>query len=1042
MELYDRGSEWRKWDFHIHTPETKKNDQYSLPEGDVWDEYCKKIEESDVAAFGITDYFSADGYSTFVEKFKDKYPESQKLFFPNVELCTNDVVNTAGEEVNLHIIFNPKFAEIDTKIEEFLKSLKTNKTNTGGRNIKASELSTPNDYQEATTTREFIEEALEGTFGDKVDLTEILLIFTPVNNDGLRTATEVVGGKVRGKKRKVIITDELDKFSHGFFGNSNNTAYFLNKYRLESDEETDQKPVITGSDAHSFSDIGEWLGKVVLREGEILKQSTWIKADLTFEGLRQVIFEPEYRVYIGEEPEIETQVRTDPRRYLESVYIDQLKGYDGHCGVWFKDEKIPLNKELIAIIGNKGSGKSALTDIVGLIGNSHNQKYKHSNGKSQELFSFLNKDKFLKSSCASNFSATLNWHAGNPDSKLLDSETDISIEEKVEYLPQKYLEKICSNIEDDEFRQKLNEVIFEYVEKKDRYGMDNLEALIEYLANQTEEDIQTAKETLHAENESVVTIEKKLSQDHRREIAEKIRLKNEEIEAHKKNRPAIINKPPEGGQTATNTAAEITKLETDASSLSDQIKNLRTEQTKISTQVENLKQLRQAVERQRDSLTVLYTKYKVTLDTVGMKLGDVISISVDYIKLDEIAAQKKTRLVAIAVSLRTESEIGVMALEPNEIEDALKQSLVCQHAQLEVQKKKIVNQLDKPAREYQKYLKTKYAWDLREKTLVGDEENPVENTLNWIKEEEKKIMDTYPGELHLARESRAAASMIIFEKKQGLVTFYETVKTSIDEEIKKYGEELGEYDISIESSLRFNSTFCEDFFRFINQAVKGSFYGINEGKAMLLNVINAVDNWEDEDQVSSAIQIIIDHIDADKRDDLSGNEEKAKDIFRQLKQSKNPVDFYDFLFGFEYLETKYDLEVDEKDLSELSPGERGGVLLIFYLMLDRRTIPLVIDQPEDNLDNKSVYEILVTFLKKAKKRRQIIIATHNPNLAVVADAEQIIHVSIDKKMKNDFDFYSGSIENPKINKEVVNILEGTLPAFDNRRLKYRKQKKS
>jgi predicted ATPase len=109
-------------------------------------------------------------------------------------------------------------------------------------------------------------------------------------------------------------------------------------------------------------------------------------------------------------------------------------------------------------------------------------------------------------------------------------------------------------------------------------------------------------------------------------------------------------------------------------------------------------------------------------------------------------------------------------------------------------------------------------------------------------------------------------------------------------------------------------------------------------------------------------------------------------------------------------------------------------------MLDRRDIPLVIDQPEDNLDNKSVYEILVTFLKKAKTRRQIIMVTHNPNLAVVADAEQIIHVSIDKKNKqNDFRFQSGAIENPALNKAVVDILEGTLPAFDNRRLKYRKQ---
>jgi predicted ATPase len=166
----------------------------------------------------------------------------------------------------------------------------------------------------------------------------------------------------------------------------------------------------------------------------------------------------------------------------------------------------------------------------------------------------------------------------------------------------------------------------------------------------------------------------------------------------------------------------------------------------------------------------------------------------------------------------------------------------------------------------------------------------------------------------------------------------------------------------------------------------------------------------------------------------------VRDIFKQMRGQKSPVELYDYLFGFDYLEAKYDLKIDGKDLKELSAGERGGLLLIFYLMLDRRDVPLVIDQPEDNLDNKSVYEILVTFLKKAKRRRQIIMVTHNPNLAVVADAEQIIHVSIDKKNKlNDFDFKSGAIENPVINKAVVDILEGTLPAFDNRRLKYRKQ---
>lgn len=119
-----RGSIWRKWDLHVHTPGTKKNDQYGADGTDVWEVFCKKIEESDVRAFGITDYFSVDSYFDFIGKFRAKYPESKKVFFPNIEICTGDVVNAGNEEVNLHLIFNPSAPEMDAKIRAFLQSLK------------------------------------------------------------------------------------------------------------------------------------------------------------------------------------------------------------------------------------------------------------------------------------------------------------------------------------------------------------------------------------------------------------------------------------------------------------------------------------------------------------------------------------------------------------------------------------------------------------------------------------------------------------------------------------------------------------------------------------------------------------------------------------------------------------------------------------------------------------------------------------------------------------------------------------------------------
>ena len=232
----------------------------------------------------------------------------------------------------------------------------------------------------------------------------------------------------------------------------------------------------------------------------------------------------------------------------------------------------------------------------------------------------------------------------------------------------------------------------------------------------------------------------------------------------------------------------------------------------------------------------------------------------------------------------------------------------------------------------------------------------------------------------------------------------------------------------------------EKFLGYINQNRRGTFQGSEAGRAKIQEICEAVDSWENEERVFDTLRTIVDALHNDRREDIGSGASEKRDMFKQMKRQDEPVvDLYDYLFGFDCLSTKYDVKIDQKDLSELSPGERGGLLLVFYLMLDKQDIPLIIDQPEDNLDNKSVYEVLVKFIKQAKKRRQMIIVTHNPNLAVVADAEQIIHVSIDKTDgKNEFDYFSGSIENLKVNRAVVDILEGTLPAFDNRRLKYRK----
>lgn len=1034
LNKFPKGSEWNKWDLHIHIPGTKLSNNYSDIGNDVIDEFCTKLEASDVKVFGLTDYFSASGYFDITKEFYEKFPDSSKVFFPNIELRTSDVVNSANEEVNIHIIFNPEQSELERKINLFISTLKTNKT-CDGRRVLTSELNSKEDFEEASTTRNYIKEALIATYGEKNDLSEKVLIFTAANNDGIRTATETVDGKKRGIKRKAVITDEVDKFSNGFFGSSRNVDYFLKENRLEDEnEKIERKPVVTGSDAHSFSEIDNWLGKVVYAGGKRSKEPTWIKADLTYEGLRQILYEPESRVFIGDEPEVLNRVRNNPTKYIKTLNIDQVDGYDRRNGIWFNNETIELNSELIVIIGNRGSGKSALTDTMGLLGNSHNQIFECPSRSSEELFSFLNSNKFLKHNYASDFHGEITWHSEDRIQKILNERTDKRIPEKIEYLPQKYLEKICSNIEDEEFRVKLNEVIFGYVDDKDRYGAMNLNELIRYRTNQLEKDIEQIKETLHQKNSEVEFIEGKLSAEYKKEIEAKINNKEQEIRAHELGKPLEINKPE--GKENEKITEEIANIDKQIDSINKEIDQLEKEQMVLQKEIEDIKQAKQDIQRQVNALNSLSQTYSKQFQRLGISLNDVVSITLNFEKINEIIEEKMQRSIELSVLLFDDESSDSFLKEQAEVDRLKDKSLIITLRNLRNKKNELTEGLDKPERDYHAYLIQKEEWDIRLKELVGEEEDPLEETLYWLKHELEKIEKDYPLERQEKRRAQEEEGRSIFNKKLELIKFYDSIKEAIDIEIKKYSDELGGYNIAIESGLCFEPSFYDDFFTFINQGVKGSFYGTDSGRQILKGLWEKVKNWDEIEDVFSFVKEIIAHLDFDKRVELQSA--KPRELSKQMKQYKTPNEFFDFLLGFDYLQVKYDLKVDSKDLTELSPGERGGLLLIFYLMLDRRDIPLIIDQPEDNLDNKSVYEILVKFLKKAKKRRQIIMVTHNPNLAVVADAEQIVHVSIDKANSNDFDFISGSIENSEINRIVVDILEGTFPAFDNRKLKYRR----
>ena len=192
-------------------------------------------------------------------------------------------------------------------------------------------------------------------------------------------------------------------------------------------------------------------------------------------------------------------------------------------------------------------------------------------------------------------------------------------------------------------------------------------------------------------------------------------------------------------------------------------------------------------------------------------------------------------------------------------------------------------------------------------------------------------------------------------------------------------------------------------------------------------------DFADADETIKFVNRIDDMLHVDCRVNGGGNEMQPGD---QLRKGNELKDLYDLLFGLSYLQPRYSLTYGGQEIGRLSPGERGLLLLVFYLLVDKDDIPLIIDQPEENLDNQTIYKILVRCIKTAKQRRQVIMVTHNPNLAVVCDAEQVIYSSFDRKSDCLIKYVSGAIESPQINKHVVDVLEGTMRAFNNRRTKY------
>ena len=430
---------------------------------------------------------------------------------------------------------------------------------------------------------------------------------------------------------------------------------------------------------------------------------------------------------------------------------------------------------------------------------------------------------------------------------------------------------------------------------------------------------------------------------------------------------------------------------------------------------QTLTTIKSGIEQKQAELKRFKENKKQELASFKIDIGKLISLKIDFSEIDALIVEKKNELESAQVLLGDKTgEEGDVSLQ-----DQLKEQKNVLKAE--------TAKLDTEQKLFQDYLADKAKLEQEKAKITGSKELP--DTLEFYKTEIEYLDNNLNIDLEAKYEERKELTRNIFGKKQEVITVYKDARMRLNQIIQKNSETLKNYKIDVNAFLETKSDFSDRFLSYIDKGKSGSFYSKDGGEAHFKTLSSEV-NFDQKKDLISFLDSIIDALKEDKREKQNGEQRIVSE------QVKNIAELYGYLFSLDFLENNYQLKQGDKNLEQLSPGERGALLLVFYLLLDKSDIPLIIDQPEDNLDNYSVAKVLVPFIKMAKKNRQIIMVTHNPNLAVVADAEQVIYVELDKENDYEFSAIGGSIENKEINNKIVEVLEGAMPAFNTRKRKY------
>lgn len=989
MPADSRGSLWRRWDPHIHTPGTVLNDQFGNSPH-VWEEYLSRLESATptVEALGVTDYYTLNSYKKVCEeKAKGRLPKVE-LIFPNVEIRL-DMGTSRGGQVNAHLLFSPEDPEHIGQIESFLGKLhfrSADETYACSRHdlIRLGRKHT--GQQQLPEINAFA----EGANQFKVDLDQLKELWKSSAWIAEHCIFAVAVGERDGTSGLRDSGDSLDTLRKSvehfasiiFSGKPADVSFWLGRHPTVGVFDLEEKwggikPCLHGSDAHS-------LERVLSPDH---KRFCWIKGDLAFETLRHVCMEPETRVHVGEShPELNRGSRS-----VLSVSVSNAE--------WMSPQNVPLNPGLVAVIGARGSGKTALADLIAAGGLSVSD-HLHKN-------SFLLRARGLLGSGR----VELTWSEGEVTSNGLASPEveDFWDSPRVQYLSQQFVDQLCSaDGPATGLTKEIHRVLFNAHGVDEREGTTSFDDLLKLRLAPAEAKHETFAKSLQLSMENLS-----------RERARKVELPKlekqkddliKQVEQDEKERLGILGTG--GGQEErANRHREVqVALESRRRSLDSAQSTAR-----------SLKGLADDVQRFRVvEAKSIVSQWMQSRESAGLTPeewgafslrfeGDVDSVV--RVKLEE-AEERIQQILGVPLVKDPQRDVQLSWIPENQ--SIQEQTIAVLSAEIERLNSSLG--IDRQNNARLTSLSTKISKAKKDIELLDAQ-------IELAKTADVRIKQHLDERAEFYKETFQAVSEIELEYRR----LYSPLERSLREQSQASSGvgSLGKLGVLVKRTVNVEA-WAERGEHQLDLRKQGPFKGrgalLQMAKSALLNA------WEKgtASEVAAAMQAFI------QENETKIKEHRPDDV--DVKQWTSSV--LSWLFDTSHVSISYALTFDGVEIERLSPGTRGVVLLLLYLSIDQEDDrPLIIDQPEENLDPKSVYDELVHRFRSVRERRQVIIVTHNANLVVNTDVDQVIVAEATAHTPGklpQINYQSGGLENRQIRKHVCDVLEGGERAFRDR----------